>query len=150
MQAHAELNNPLAFTPSTIPASRLQLLTGRALTGLVALFLLFDGAVKLVPPQAVIDISQQLGYSGDTMFGIGLLLLACLGTYLIPQTATLGALLLTAYLGGAVATHVRVGSPTFSILFPALVAAMIWGGLLLRKPSLRVLLPFRSAGTPNR
>ena len=134
----------MAFTGSTIPASRLQLLAGRALSGFVALFLLFDGVVKLVPPQAVIDISRQLGYSSDTIFGIGLLLIACLVVYLIPQTATLGALLLTAYLGGAVATHVRVGSPLFSILFPTVVAAMIWGGLLLRKPSLRVLLPFHA------
>jgi hypothetical protein len=143
MQAHVELSNQMAFTRSTIPASRLQTLTGRALTGFVALFLLFDGAVKLVPPQAVTDISRQLGYSSDTIFGVGLVLLACLALYLIPQTASLGALLLTAYLGGAVATHVRVGSPLFSVLFPTFVAAMVWGGLLLRKPSLRVLLPFR-------
>jgi hypothetical protein len=143
MQAHVELSNQMAFTRSTIPASRLQTLTGRALSGFVALFLLFDGAVKLVPPQAVIDISRQLGYSSDTIFGVGLVLLACLALYLIPQTASLGALLLTAYLGGAVATHVRVGSPLFSVLFPTFVAAMVWGGLLLRKPSLRVLLPFR-------
>jgi hypothetical protein len=143
MQAHVELSNQMAFTRSTIPASRLQTLTGRALSGFVALFLLFDGAVKLVPPQAVTDISRQLGYSSDTIFGVGLVLLACLALYLIPQTASLGALLLTAYLGGAVATHVRVGSPLFSVLFPTFVAAMVWGGLLLRKPSLRVLLPFR-------
>jgi hypothetical protein len=119
-------------------------LTGRALSGFVALFLLFDGAIKLVQPRAVVEISQQLGYSGDTTFGIGVILLICLILYVIPQTATLGALLLTAYLGGAVATHVRVGGPLFSVLFPTLVAAMIWGGLLLRNPSLRVLLPFRS------
>ena len=143
MQAHVELDNQLAFTRSTISASRLQVVTGRALSGFVALLLLFDGAVKLAPNQAVIDISQQLGYLTNTIFGVGVLLLACLAIYLIPQTATLGALLLTAYLGGAVATHVRVGSPLFSVLFPTLVAAMVWGGLLLRKPSLRVLLPFR-------
>ena len=144
MQTYAELSDQRAFTRSTIPASRLQVLAGRALSGFVGLFLLFDGTVKLVQPQAVVDISQQLGYSGDTIFGIGVVLLALLVIYLIPQTATLGALLLTAYLGGAVATHVRVGSSLFSVLFPTFVAAFIWGGLLLRKPSLRVLLPFRA------
>jgi hypothetical protein len=145
MQIQAELTNPIAITRSTIPASRFQVLTGRALSGFVTVFLLFDGVVKLIQPHAVLEISQQLGYSADTMSGIGLTLLACLVLYVIPQTATLGALLLTAYLGGAVATHVRVASPVFShVLFPPYVAALVWGGLLLRKPSLRVLLPFRS------
>jgi len=144
METPAALTNQMAFNPSTIPAPRLQVLTGRALSGFITLFLLVDGAVKLVQPQVVIDISQQLGYSGDTTFGIGVILLTCLTLHLIPQTATLGALLLTSYLGGAVATHVRVGSPLFSILLPMFVAAFIWGGLLLRKPSLRVLLPFHA------
>ena len=77
------------------------------------------------------------------IFGIGVVLLTCVLVYLIPRTAPIGALLLTAYLGGAVATHVRVGNPLFThVLFPTYVAALIWGGLLLRNPALRVLLPF--------
>jgi hypothetical protein len=143
MQTHAELTRPFDTT-RTIPAPRLQALTGRGLSGFAVVFLLFDGAIKLIPPQAVLDASQQLGYQADTITGIGLVLLACVTLYLIPRTSALGALLLTGYLGGAVATHVRVGNPLLShILFPTYVAALIWGGLLLRRPALRVILPWR-------
>ena len=80
------------------------------------------------------------------MFSLGVILLTCVVAYVVPQTAVLGALLLTAYLGGAVATHVRVDSPLFShILFPTYVAALVWGGLLLRDRRLRVLLPLQRA-----
>jgi hypothetical protein len=142
MQTHVELSTPIPATGS-IPVTRLQLLTGRAFSGFAAAFLVFDGAVKLFPLPAVVDVSRQLGYQPETIFGIGLVLLACVAVYLIPRTAPIGALLLTAYLGGAVATHVRVGNPLFThILFPTYVAALLWGGLLLRNPALRVLLPF--------
>ena len=142
MQTHVELTGPVQVSRS-VSATRLQLLTGRALSGLAAVFLLFDGAVKLFPIQAIADASLELGYQPDTIFGIGVTLLTCVVIYLIPRTSMLGALLLTAYLGGAVATHVRVENPLFThILFPTYLAALVWGGLLLRKPALRVLLPF--------
>ena len=141
MQTHAELTGAFDST-RTNHHSRLQVLTGRGLSGFGAVFLLFDGAVKLFPVQAVLEGSKQLGYQADTIAGIGLVLLACVTLYLIPRTSALGALLLTAYLGGAVATHVRVGNPLFThVLFPTYVATLIWGGLLLRNPALRVILP---------
>jgi hypothetical protein len=140
---HAELTSPLSFTAPAVATSRTQVLVGRALSGIAVLFLTFDGVVKLIPSPMLAEASQQLGYSGDTIFGIGVLLLACVATYVVPQTSVFGALLLTGYLGGAVATHVRVGNPLFThILFPTYVAALLWGGLLLPNPSLRVLLPF--------
>ena len=117
---------------------------GRLLSWLAVLFLLFDSIGKLLLVQPVVDGSRQLGYSPDTVFGLGFLLLACVLLYLVPRTSVLGALLLTGYLGGAVATHVRVGSPVFThVLFPTYVAACIWGGLILRNPALRVILPIR-------
>jgi hypothetical protein len=118
--------------------------TGRSLSGLAVVFLLIDGAVKLVQPEPVIAISHQLGYAPATIFGIGITLLVCLAVYLMPQTSVLGALLLTGYLGGAVSTHVRIGSPLLThVLFPTYIAVLLWGGLLLRHPSLRVVLPFQ-------
>lgn len=117
---------------------------GRVLSGVAVAFLLFDAAGKLLQVQPVVDGTLQLGYPRSTVFPLGALLLACVLTYLAPRTAVLGALLLTGYLGGAVATHVRVGSPLFShVLFPTYVAALVWGGLLLRDPRLGVFLPIR-------
>jgi DoxX-like family len=117
---------------------------GRVLTGLAVLFLLFDSTAKLLEAQAAIDGTYQLGYSRDVVFSLGVILLSCLVVYLIPRTSVLGALLLTGYLGGAVAAQVRVGNPLFShILFPAYVAIFIWGGLVLRDARLRALAPWR-------
>jgi hypothetical protein len=107
--------------------------TGRVLTGLSAAFLLFDGGAKLAKVPAVVEGSVALGYPATAVFGIGVALLACTLLYLLPRTAILGAVLLTGYLGGAIATHVRVGNPLFThTLFPIYVAMMIWGGLYLR------------------
>lgn len=128
---------------SAIP-SKAQRVTGRVLTGLAAAFLIFDSTIKLAMIQAVIDGSQELGYPPHTMYGIGAVLLACTLLYLIPRTAVLGAVLLTGYLGGAIATHVRVENPLFShTLFPIYIAALIWGGLFLRDARLRAFLPWR-------
>jgi hypothetical protein len=125
-------------------ASRGRLWTGRILTGLSVAFLLLDGAMKLGPAAPVLEAMDKLGYPGGLARGIGLLLLACVGLYANPRTSFLGAVLLTGYLGGAVATHVRVGDPLFShTLFPVYVGAMIWGGLFLRDGRLRDLLPIR-------
>jgi hypothetical protein len=117
---------------------------GYILTGLVGLFLTFDTMVKVLMRPSAVNGTIQLGYPANTVLWIGLIELVCLGLYLLPQTSVLGALLLTGYLGGAIATHVRVGSPLLThTLFPIYVAALIWGGLLLREQRLRTLLPLR-------
>jgi hypothetical protein len=117
---------------------------GRGLSGLVVAFLLFDSAGKLLQVQPVIDGTLTLGYPREVVLPLGVILFACVAVYAMPRTAVLGAILLTGYLGGAVATHVRVGSPLFShVLFPIYVAAAVWGGLILRDPRLRIFLHLR-------
>ena len=118
---------------------------GTIVTALPVLFLLFDTTIKLVMIQPVVDSFTQLGWPVHLAPAVGALELVCLTLYLVPRTAPLGALLLTAYLGGAVAAHMRVESPLFThTLFPVYVAALLWAGLLLREPRLRVLLPART------
>jgi hypothetical protein len=120
---------------------------GRILSGLVVLFLLMDGVIKLVPVAAVTETMQQLGYSGSVAQarGLGVLTLICAVLYAIPRSSVLGAILLTGLLGGAMATHLRVDSPLFShLLFGLYVGLMAWGGLYLRDPALRALLPMRT------
>jgi len=115
---------------------------GRIMSGLVALFLLFDSVIKLVKLPIAVEGTMQLGYPEHTVVGIGVVLLVCLIVYLIPRTAIFGAILLTGYLGGAIATQVRVDSPLFShVLFPIYVALLVWGGVFLRCPRLRALIP---------
>lgn len=117
---------------------------GRILSGLVAVFFVFDGAIKLVPLQVVIDTTAELGWPVDafTLRALGIVLLASALLYVYPRTALLGAILITAYLGGAVATQVRIGSPLFShVLFGVYLGVMAWGGLWLREPRLRALIP---------
>jgi len=109
------------------------------------LFLLFDAIIKLIKTRPVVEAFTNLGYPPDLAVPIGIVLLVCVALYVIPQTSVLGAIFLTGYLGGAVATHVRVGDPLIShVLFPTYVAAMIWGGLFFREDRLRALLPLRS------
>jgi hypothetical protein len=110
----------------------------------VILFLLFDGAIKLVPLQVVIDTVIPLGWPTDPALwrALGLVLIASTLLYAFPRTAILGAILITAYLGGAVATHVRIGSPLFShMLFGVYLGIALWAGLWLRDPRVRALLP---------
>ena len=102
--------------------------------------------MKLFKPPAVVEATTQLGYPESSIIGIGLLLLVCTILYLIPRTAILGAILLTGYLGGAVATHVRVSASWFNILFPVVFGCMVWGGLWLRDSGVVRLLPLRSNG----
>ena len=119
---------------------------GRVLSGVVVFFLLMDGVIKLVPLAAVTETMQQLGYSGSVAQarGLGVLTLICAVLYAIPRSSVLGAILLTGLLGGAMATHLRVDSPLFShLLFGLYVGLMAWGGLYLRDPALRALLPVR-------
>jgi hypothetical protein len=129
------------------PASRKALWTGRILSGIVILFLLVDAGFKLIRPlpTPAVQAFGQLGYPVGLAAGIGILLLCCVALYLIPRTSILGAILLTGYLGGAVASHVRVGDPWFShALFPVYIGLLIWGGLYLRDQRLRALIPLRS------
>ena len=118
---------------------------GYVLTGLVAAFLTFDTVMKLLQLAPAVQGTTELGYPAGTVVVIGAIELVCLVLYLIPPTSVLGALLLTGYLGGAIATHVRVGSPLPThTLFPIYVALLVWGGLYLRESRLRALLPFRT------
>jgi hypothetical protein len=128
--------------------SRGALWTGRILSALPAAFLLLDAAMKLVKPSFVVEATVQLGFSEQVILPLGIVLLLCTALYLIPPTAALGAILLTGYLGGAVATHVHAGHGPFEILFPVVFGALLWGGLVLRDPRLRALLPWRGDGGP--
>ena len=117
---------------------------GRVLSALAILFLLFDSVIKLLQLPVAMDGTTQLGYPASVVFGIGLVEIVCLVLYVIPQTSVFGAILFTGYLGGAIATHVRIGSPLFThILFPIYVALLIWGGLYARDERLRSLIPVR-------
>jgi hypothetical protein len=127
-------------------ASKAARWTGYAMSGLVILFLLFDGGIKLVPLEIVTETSAQIGLPTDASFArtLGILTLIGVVLYAVPQTAMLGAILLTGYMGGAIATHLRIDSPLFShTLFGAYLGLLIWGGLYLREPRLRALIPFR-------
>jgi hypothetical protein len=115
------------------PVSTKKLWAGIVISALPALFLLIDGVMKLVKPPEVVETTVQLGYPESVILGLGIVLIACTVIYVIPRTAVLGAILLTGYLGGAVATHVRIGNPLFThILVPIYFGALIWGGLFLR------------------
>jgi DoxX-like family len=130
----------------TAPVSRSARWTGRALSGLVIVFMLFDGAIKLVPWPIVTETMDRIGYgSSETLARtLGVITVACTVLYAVPPTSILGAILLTGYLGGAMASHVRIGSPLFShILFGLYLGLMAWGGLWLRDRRLRALMPFR-------
>ena len=111
---------------------------------LAAAFLLLDAIGKLVKPAPVIEATVKLGYPASVMVTLGVILLVCTVLYLIPPTSVLGAILLTGYLGGAVATHVRVGDTLFTILFPVIFGVLLWGGLYLRDKKLQTLIPLRT------
>jgi hypothetical protein len=133
-------------TPSAKKTSKGMLWTGRVLSTLSILMLLMDGVMKLLRPEAVVKGTMQLGYPEYVIVPLGIVLIICTLLYALPQTAVLGAILLTGYLGGAVATHVRHGDPLFShILVPIYDGVVVWLGLVLRDSSIRALLPFRSA-----
>jgi hypothetical protein len=121
--------------------SRARLWTSRALTVLVVAFLLMDATMKVLKAAPAVQGTAELGYPAGSIVGIGLLLLACTALYVIPRTSILGALLLTGYLGGAIASQVRVGNPLFShVFFPVYFGAVIWGALYLRDPRIRTIL----------
>ena len=129
--------------------SRTALWSGRVLSGLGILFMLFDGSAKvfdLIPPD--VKAANSLGWPDHALFGVGVTALICTALYMIPRTALIGAVLLTGYFGGAIASHVRVGSPLFShTLFPIYIAAFFWVGLFLRDARVRALLAPRKASS---
>lgn len=126
------------------PTSKKMIWTGRIMSGLVILFLIFDGVTKLIKIDPVVEAFAQLGYPDSLALPIGIIVLACAALYANPQTAILGAILLTGLLGGAIASHVRVGDPIFThVLFGAYLGVLAWGGLYLRDEKLRALLSLR-------
>ena len=128
----------LAHAPVASDTTAVTRWTGRILTGIGALFMAFDAGVKIVGAKVAIEGSVQLGFAAEVVPKLGLVQAACLILYLVPRTATLGAVLLTAYLGGAVETHVRLGNPVLThMLSPVYVAAILWGGLYLRDRRVR-------------
>ncbi len=128
------------------PVSKAELWSGRVLSGLVILFMLFDGAIKLLPLSVVTETMERIGYGSSEAMArsLGVITIACTVLYAIPPTSMVGAILLTGYLGGAIAAHVRIGSPLFShVLFGLYLGLMVWGGLWLRDRRLRALLPWQ-------
>jgi DoxX-like family len=137
----ATLQTSTSIHTHTAAASKTALWSGRVMSGLVTAFLAFDAAIKLVRVPMAIKGTAELGYSPSVLVPLGVVLLACLALYLIPRTAVVGAVFLTGYLGGAIATHVRVGNPVAShVLFPVYVAILVWGGLYLRDQRVRALI----------
>jgi hypothetical protein len=146
MQTGKSIGEALPTIDHIRPVSKPALWLGRVLSGLVILFLLFDGAIKLVPWPVVTETMDRIGYgSSETLARtLGAITIACTVLYAIPPTSILGAILLTGYLGGAMASHVRIDSPLFShVLFGFYLGLMLWGGLWLRDRNLRTLIPFR-------
>jgi DoxX-like family len=133
-----ELQDPLVLRPT--------LWLGRFLSGSAILFLLFDATIKLVPLPVVTETMDRIGYgSSETLARtLGAITMICTVLYAVPPTSFVGAILLTGYLGGAIASHLRIGSPLFThILFGLYLGLMVWGGLWLRDPRLRSVLPLR-------
>ena len=121
-------------TPESVPTAGRWI--ARIVTGLVALFLAFDGIAKIVEAPQVVKASAGLGLPADTIVPIGILLLVCTTIYVIRRTAVLGAILLTGYLGGAVAIQIRAGGGAFPVIFSASFGVLAWIGLILREPRL--------------
>ena len=125
------------------PVSRTSLWTGRVISALVVAFLVFDGITKIVKERHVLEAFARLGYPASLATVIGTILIVCVAVYVVPQTSILGAILLTGYLGGATEVNVRAGNPLFETLFPIIFGMLVWGGLYLRDPQLRMFIPLR-------
>ena len=116
---------------------------GYIVSGLISLFFFLDGVMKLFKPAFVVEATTKLGYQENVIIWLGAVLVFCTILYLVPLTSILGAVLLTGYLGGAVATHVRVEEGAFPVIFAAIFGVLVWVGLYLRDPLVRALLPLR-------
>jgi hypothetical protein len=118
---------------------------GYIVSALPTLFLLMDAVVKLIKPAVAVEATVELGYSEGIVVPLGIVLLICTVLYIVPKTSILGAILLTGYLGGAVATHARISNPVFThTLFPVYLGILLWLGLFLRDERVRRLIPFRT------
>jgi hypothetical protein len=129
---------------SLAPVSKAALWAGRVISGIVTLFLLLAAVMDLARPSSVVEGMVKYGYPESSLVGIGVALLTSVILYVVPRTSILGAILLTGYLGGAVATHVRAGDPVGRMLVPVFFGLLTWGGLYLRDERLRALAPLRS------
>jgi hypothetical protein len=116
---------------------------GRILSALAVIFLAFDSSIKLMRLPVVLEATAQLGFPPGSIVLVGIVLLACTLVYVIPRTRVVGAVLLTGYLGGAVAAQMRVGNPPFETVFPIIVGSVIWAGILVRDHRVRALLASR-------
>lgn len=135
----------MASNASPAPISNSALWTSRILELLAVFFLLFDSLTKLLKVAPVLQAATRLGFSVHEIVGVGITLLICTVIYVIPQTSVFGAVLLTAYFGGAVATQSHIGSPAFETLFPVLFGVLVWLPLFIRERRIRALLPFRTS-----
>lgn len=140
MQNTMSQNHTARAVHATVEPRRWMLVTGRVLTGLLAVFLLMDGALRVIGFKPYIDGTVHAGYPVSMAPGIGLALLVPTLLYLVPRTSILGAILLTGYLGGATATNLRVGMP---IAFPVVFGVLVWAALYLRDAHLRMMIPVR-------
>jgi len=116
---------------------------GRILSGLMVAFLIFDGVTKILKVSQVLEAQTRLGYPANLAPVLGIIVLVCALVYVIPPVSVLGAILLTGYLGGAVASQLRIGAPIFDTCFPIIFGVLVWAGLYLRDDRLRALIPIR-------
>jgi DoxX-like family len=138
MEATIPSTNPIPTTPHTTRTADWKLWTARVLSTLVSLFLVVDGVGKVLRLAPYVEGTVKVGYSDTVLVPLGIVLIASTALYVFRRTAVLGAVLLTGYLGGATATHVRIGQP---FLFPVIVGVIVWGCLYLRDERVRALLP---------
>ena len=128
----------------TAPTSKGMLWTGRVISSLVILFLVFDGVTKVLKVPAVMKAAAELKFSDEQIVAIGITLLICTALYAIPRTAILGAILLTGYLGGAISIQMHAGNPMFETLFPGIFGVLVWAGIFFRDSRLRAMIPMKS------
>lgn len=128
----------------TAATSKGMLWTGRVISGLAILFLVFDGVTKVLKVPAVMKAAAELKFSAGQIVEIGIILLICTAIYAIPRTAILGAILLTGYLGGAISIQMHAGNPMFETLFPGIFGVLVWAGLFFRDSRLRMLIPIKT------
>lgn len=125
----------------TLPSSTTALWAGRIISALAILFLIFDTVIKVLKLAPAVESTTQLGYPASLVIVIGVIELVCLAVYVIPRTSIFGSILMTGYLGGAIATNLRAGTPLFNVIFPIIIGALLWGGIYLRDAQLRALVP---------
>jgi DoxX-like family len=135
------ISSTAVATQSAVKVPKAQVWTGRVLTILTVLFLLFDAIGKLVMPPQVVQASARLGFSRELTMSLGVALLCFTALYIYRRSSLFGAVLLTGYLGGAVAAQIHAGSTPFETMFPILFAVMVWAGLVLRDPVIRSVFP---------